>query len=65
MKLLVNNKETETQASHLGELASELQLPSMGVAIAVSNRLIPRTEWDQFALAEGMSVVIIKAACGG
>lgn len=33
--------------------------------VAVENRLVPRTAWDGYALAEGMNIVIIKAACGG
>ena len=47
------------------ELSEELELPRQGVAVAVNNKMVPRTEWEQYALAEGMSVVIIKAACGG
>ena len=65
MKLSVNSKEKETRAATLQELAQELALPAQGVAVAVDNRMVPRTEWEQYALAEGMQVVIIKAACGG
>ena len=66
MKVLVNNKETEIPPqSSIKELALSLQLPENGIAIAVNNRMIQRTTWDQFILNENDSLVIIKAACGG
>ena len=40
-------------------------VPTQGVAVAANNRMIPRTEWADYALSEGISIVIIKAACGG
>lgn len=65
MKITVNNQEIDTRATTLRQLAEELSLPDRGVAVAVSNRMVPRTEWENYQLAEGASVVIIKAACGG
>jgi len=65
MKVIINNKETETEAKNISELATELALPAKGVAVAVSNKMIPRTEWEQTPLEEGANIVIIKAACGG
>lgn len=37
MKVTINNKETETQAKTIRELAQELDLPATGVAVAISN----------------------------
>ena len=66
MKVQVNNKEVETDASStITKLAGQLELPSNGIAIAVNNKMIPRTEWDEFLLHEYDRLVIIKAACGG
>lgn len=65
MKLKVNNKEVETQASNLFQLANELNLPSKGIAVAVNKEMIPRTEWQGFALKENSDIIIIKAVCGG
>ena len=65
MKIIINNKEAETKAANLSELAAELALPAKGVAVAVSNKMVPRTDWEQTSLTEGASIVIIKAACGG
>lgn len=65
MNVKVNNKEVETQAHNLFQLSEELQLPSQGIAVAVSQHMIPRTEWKDLILKEGMDIIIIKAVCGG
>lgn len=66
MKVQVNSKEVNlTDASTLTQLAEQLELPVAGIAIAVNNQMIPRTEWDRFVLHESDNLMIIKAACGG
>jgi sulfur carrier protein ThiS len=39
MTIIINNKQQETQASTVSELATLLQLPPKGVAIAIDNQL--------------------------
>ena len=65
MKVQVNNKGMETVTTTLTELTQELNLPARGIAIAINNQMIPRTQWDTLRLQENDNVVIIKAACGG
>lgn len=65
MKVTINNKQHETQAKTVSELAAQLQLPAKGVAIAIDNELKPRTTWDDTILQEGACITVIKAACGG
>ena len=65
MKIQINNKEVETKALTLSELAQEMALPEKGVAVAVNNKMVPRAQWADTALTEGIAVVIIKAVCGG
>lgn len=66
MKVQVNNKEVEINPdATLVQLTAQLELTVSGIAIAVNNRMIPRTEWEGFSLHENDNVVIIKAACGG
>lgn len=65
MKLFFNNKEISTEARTLRQLAEELSLPDKGVAVAVDNKLVPRTDWDTFLLTESTHIVVIKAVCGG
>ena len=65
MNVTVNNKPVETGAATLKELALQLELPEKGVAVAVSNKIVPRSEWDNFAITEGVSIIVIRASCGG
>jgi len=65
MKIRINNKETEVKAVNLQELAINMNLPEKGVAIAISNKMIPRQDWPATLLNENDDIVIIKAACGG
>lgn len=65
MKLIINNKETETETLTLGELAASLSLPDRGVAIALADRVVARKDWESTPLHENDDILIIKAACGG
>ena len=65
MKVNINNKETETQALNVKQLAEELNLPATGVAVAISNNMVPRDEWENTKILEGADIVIVKAFCGG
>ncbi len=65
MKLTINNQPVETKATTLLALTEELLLPATGVAVAVNNRMIPRTEWESHPLTEDLKIIVIKAACGG
>ncbi len=65
MKVNINNKETETQALNVRQLAEEMKLPATGVAVAISNKMVPRDEWDSTPIKEGADIVIVKAFCGG
>ena len=65
-RIYVNNKEREVpERACVNDLAASLQLPEQGVAVAVDNRMVPRTEWERTELKAEARVVIIKAACGG
>lgn len=65
MKITVNSKEVETTSQTVAELAKELDLPEKGIALAINNSLVPRTEWENKTLSEGDKIIIIKATCGG
>ena len=59
MKIKVNNKETElTQGNNVASLAQQLKLPEQGVAVALNNRMIPRSQWAEQEIKEGDSLVI-------
>jgi len=65
MKVSVNSKEVDTDAATLAQLIEELSLPAQGIAVAVDNCMVPRAQWPTYVLREFLSIVIIKAACGG
>jgi len=65
MEIFINNKSVSTDAKNLSQLAAELALPDKGVAMAIANNMIPREDWENTSLTEGVNVVIIKAVCGG
>lgn len=65
MNIYINNKQTETKALNLAELAAELELPEHGVAMAVGTSMVQRTQWESTMLSDGDNIIIIKAACGG
>ena len=65
MNITVNNKPVASGATTLLALSEELNLPKKGVAVAISNQMIPRSEWAATTISEGTSIIIIKAACGG
>jgi len=65
MEITVNNKKVITTAKNLEELALELDLPKKGVAIAVEKKMVPSAEWSTTSILDGVSIIIIKAVCGG
>ena len=43
MNITVNNKPTATEATTVAQLADALALPTVGVALAINNKMVPRT----------------------
>lgn len=65
MQVIVNNEPHETEATTLAGLSTELALPSRGVAVAIGDAIVPRMSWGETALAPGLAITVIRAACGG
>ena len=65
MKIYINRQETETSATTVQELAQSLNLPERGVALAINNAIVQRSQWAQITLGEDDRITIIKAAFGG
>ena len=62
MEVIVNRTPV---AARDGATLSELLAPADGVAVAVNNRVVPRSEWTTAILHEADKVTIIRAVCGG
>jgi sulfur carrier protein len=66
MEITVNNEIKKVQHDSLQSLIDEvLGEKTKGVAIAVNNSVVPRTEWSNTRLNEKDDVMIIKATQGG
>ena len=66
MKITINNKQTEfPEGTTLHAVADSCHLPEKGVAMAVNNEMIPRSEWISHVVSDGDDIVILKAFCGG
>ena len=65
MKVTINNKESDTSALNVRQLAEELHLPATGVAVAINNEIVHRDVWETTLIRDGADIVIIKAFSGG
>lgn len=65
LRIYVNNEEQQTEAVCINQLVAEMQLPERGVALAVNNRVVPRTSWADTPVNEDDRITVIKAAFGG
>lgn len=66
MNLLVNSEPRQFLGKNISELLESLQLKNTnGIALAVNEEVIPKSEWEKFQLRDNDKVLIIKAAQGG
>lgn len=67
MKVIVNNKDhTIETGAGVSKLLDFIDVPeAYGLAIAVNNRIIPRSQWENHKLSEGDKILLVKAAQGG
>lgn len=65
MKISINQQDKDIQNTTIHLVLKELEIQTIGIAIAVNNKVVPRTEWDTFILAENDKVIIIHATQGG
>lgn len=67
MEIILNNqsKEIATQSSLQNLLNESVGEKLKGIAVAVNEHVIPKTEWKKYLLNEKDDVLIIKATQGG
>lgn len=66
MRVEINHHEiTLADLCTLSEALAKEGLDGPGMAVAVNNRVVPKTDWDKFALKDGMKITVIRAVCGG
>lgn len=67
MEVTINHNRTELKET--SSLFALLQLQNLsekkGIAVAVNNKVVPRSKWDSHILNSNDSITIIKATQGG
>lgn len=51
--------------STLQQLLDQLEVKTKGIAVAVNNNIIKKTDWNHQTLSENDNVLIIKSTQGG
>lgn len=67
MKVEINNRQTEVTAGckTLLQLLEKEGFAGPGKAVAINNRVVPRSSWETFEISDGMKITVISAVCGG
>lgn len=67
MTVEINNHPIEVaeDCKTLSQLLEKEGFSGIGQAVAVNNRVVPRTQWSEFVLEDGLKIIVIQAVCGG
>lgn len=67
MIISINNKPLQlTNASNIMSMLQQLQFGSAkGIAIAINDQVVPRSQWESHSIQENDRVTIIRATQGG
>lgn len=65
MRLKVNGEQRELQATTIALLLQELEMPSIGIAVARNGKVVRRDDHAATPLEENDEIEIIRAVQGG
>ena len=66
MEVFINHSPVETDAATtLAELLMQECIAADGIAVAIDNKVVPRSEWPTTRLQAGTKITVIRAVCGG
>lgn len=66
MIITVNHKSHEVETSTtLEQLVQQLEIQTRGIAVAINDQIMPKSEWNNTLLNEKDKVLIITATQGG
>ena len=66
MKIFINNESLETNSALLSSVLKEQSfLEKKGIAVALNNSVIAKSNWDQTKINENDNILIITATQGG
>lgn len=60
-----NTAHTFYSPSNLQDLLTQLDISEKGIAVAVNNQIISKSDWNRRELADGENILIIRATQGG
>lgn len=66
MQITVNNQLMVVDSSiTVNQLLTILERSSQGIAVAINNKVVFKSKWEETNLEENDEVLIIQATCGG
>lgn len=66
MEVFINHSPVETDAATtLAGLLMQEGIAADGIAVAIANKVVPRSEWPTTRLQAGTKITVIRAVCGG
>jgi sulfur carrier protein len=68
MELKINNQRKQFNTSHLSiQALLDIEMPKKqkGIAVAINNTVIPKSNWETHPLNETDEILIISATQGG
>ena len=67
MQVYVNEEPRQiSPQSTIFQLLEQISVPSLtGIAVAVNDQVIRKTDWEQYRFTENDNILIIKATQGG
>ncbi len=66
IQIKVNNETVHIEPNcSVSQLITNQKFPSKGIAIAVNQEVVPKTNWDNFTLQQNDEILIITATQGG
>ena len=66
IQITVNNEAyTVAINATIANILNQLQIPLQGIAIAVNQEIVSKTDWETHIITENQHILIIKATQGG
>lgn len=66
MKIRINQTLVElSDGATVCDALSHAGIPIQGTAVAIADRIVPRSQWSDCILTDGIQLTVIRAVCGG
>lgn len=60
-----SNRHEAAEGTTLSAFIDSLGIGQHGIAVAIDYEVIPKTEWDETLLTDGVELMLITAVSGG